>query len=837
MVVEDSFAGKEGRCPFCKTALIVPGSEDQIAAAGQAPEHPGPDISTSPPAWSSTPEPPTVQATAPQAAATPEAVQQPAVTPRKLTLPGGRWVKIGIAAVAALAILAPAAYYIPLWLTQNGERTVVRRPDVPKQPGRPVEPPKEPDKPAQPGKEPDKPPQPGKPAKPAEPAKPAKPARPQFPLTIEVAGRIPPSSIAYFEVPRPAAAVKALAKQRIWKDQAVAGGIISGGIEEMLYGLAESFTLSGDRFVAAAHQIESLHFCVVDWFPAPAWVAMARYAEPPTFEGLFGPDAEKLTAHKAREWQGITVVRLRARGNLYKLKLLAACCGRYLLVGSDELVMEQAIDAIQRPPAEGDFARQTMAQLPAFARALEARPANPDSLWAFVDMPRFVEQMMAAGRNQKTMPLFRLDEAVHLRKIAAIAASADIAAGPAMRLDVLLKGKHPLLEAFAGPPLKPGLPAAIPPDAAVVARFSVADPQAVWNVAGDAFDRIAPHLGIVPTRVRGEIRKHAGTAAWEKAPQALGTETVFFATTWPESGADVALLATIKDEAAFKAVADLAAEAPALKSLKMTEEDLGGIKLLHPEKSDTFPCYARIGPHVLMASRQALARSAISAHQKKAGPPAKAVKAAFDRLGEAPTAILMINPARSKLADKDLFDADGWMAIGAVIRPGRLTLAMSDPVPVVAMMNGLKHEAAKIEKRHLRQVTKNLREISKASVVAAAIEPQLMVYPRTFAELLENGKIKDTSIFLNPFDPKPTVRDGVKLSFEFIFEQVDARIKIEYPKACILAWDREPFLPGRRAVAYGNFRSEIVTEERFRELLEQTKAEALKHSAKTVKLP
>jgi len=77
----------------------------------------------------------------------------------------------------------------------------------------------------------------------------------------------------------------------------------------------------------------------------------------------------------------------------------------------------------------------------------------------------------------------------------------------------------------------------------------------------------------------------------------------------------------------------------------------------------------------------------------------------------------------------------------------------------------------------------------------------------------------------------------VAVSYEFVFDLVNSRIKLDLPMNCLVAWDKKGNHPGNRCVVYVSGKSEMVSEERFLQLLVMTTKMAKKYSAKTVKLP
>jgi len=450
-------------------------------------------------------------------------------------------------------------------------------------------------------------------------------------------------------------------------------------------------------------------------------------------------------------------------------------------------------------------------------------------------MPMLVDQMARWSATRDARSLVKLDQTINLRTIAAMVGSVNLSGAPAMSLDIMLKKNHPLMKPLAGPPLKTELPGPLPADTALVARFGVGDPKAAWHAFGQVLEAIDPVLALNLKKLRMSIDHKFGASAWQKVAPALGGEAMFFAVKKPESANDVGLIATAKDEAALKALTDLVGQAPAVQKLAMTQEDIGGIVLNHPEKVDVFPCYARIDGLLLLTARRALARAAIDAHIEKKGPAAEEINAALKRLQ--PASMLLLAKADAlELARKDRLKPGSWMAAGLTIAPDRLTLSLSDPALFLPAIEILSEESKKKAQRQIADCKRRLREVGKAVLVATAADPQLC-YPRTFAKVLENGEVKDKSIFRCPMDPNPNNRDGVAVSYEFVFDLVNSRIKLDLPMNCLVAWDKKGNHPGNRCVVYVSGKSEMVSEERFLQLLVMTTKMAKKYSAKTVKLP
>jgi len=743
LIVEDAFAGKEGRCPFCMTVLVIPGIEKQGTS-------PGPETPTPAPAWAAEPEttapetppeqqpeprsemapiPPEQAETQPEQEpetvehAEAEPVQPPepiegAVPPKRSVV--GRALIAG-GTLVALAVLIAAAWFGTMWY-ENYSKSAA------KPPVKTTIPPKQP--------EPDKPKPPQEPDKPAKPVEPVKPAAPVFPLTEDVVSHIPPGCIGYAEIPAPGKLLDAFAKQRLWQDPEAAGSVITLGLKEFAHGIANDLNLPGDKLIEAAGKAESLHLCLIDWLQRPRWALMARYKEPVTFEGLLGAAAKSLQNSKFGSWQGVDLIRLRIKqAKQSQQRMTAACCGRYVIIASDDTAARMVVESVKHPPGEGRFGRPSMAQLPAFREALESRPKTGDDLWLFADMPMLVDQMARWSATRDARSLVKLDQTINLRTIAAMVGSVNLSGAPAMSLDIMLKKNHPLMKPLAGPPLKTELPGPLPADTALVARFGVGDPKAAWHAFGQVLEAIDPVLALNLKKLRMSIDHKFGASAWQKVAPALGGEAMFFAVKKPESANDVGLIATAKDEAALKALTDLVGQAPAVQKLAMTQEDIGGIVLNHPEKVDVFPCYARIDGLLLLTARRALARAAIDAHIEKKGPAAEEINAALERLQ--PASMLLLAKADAlELARKDRLKPGSWMAAGLTIAPDRLTLSLSDPALFLPAIEILSEESKKKAQRQIADCKRRLREVGKAVLVATAADPQLC-YPRTFAKVLE----------------------------------------------------------------------------------------------------
>ena len=465
LVVSDEFAGKKGRCPFCKTALDIPEAVDVDSLL----EDMAPPPTAEKPAQAPPPQPPRDVSPEESLAAELALPSEPLPEPK----PGGRWRIIAGVSAAVFVVAILLAWLVPHWMEGGGEPPQRRKPtETAQQPAEEpgelpaVEPAAEPDvgPDAEPAVEPSPPPA-------AEPEPPAA----DIPITDEVTSLVPPNSVAYAEMSRPGAFIKAVAGQRLWNNPTHAEWVLEAGVERLGRQIEEEFKIPYDVLAAAAARASSVHLCVVDWEPRPRWAVWLRHEEPPTPTDLFGDAADKFRSPEP--YRGVELYSIFLPGP--KERITMACVGRYAIFASRRTVLLQMIQSFQVPPGEGPYARQPLAQRPAFRKALAARKEAGDDAWLFVDVPRLLEQSATVGFEARKW--LKLDDAVNLGKLAAVTATLNLSDAPALSIEGLLKSEHPLLAALDGPEARPDPTGFVPPNATFLAWINLNQPAAAWD--------------------------------------------------------------------------------------------------------------------------------------------------------------------------------------------------------------------------------------------------------------------------------------------------------------------------------------------------------------------
>lgn len=153
------------------------------------------------------------------------------------------------------------------------------------------------------------------------------------------------------------------------------------------------------------------------------------------------------------------------------------------------------------------------------------------------------------------------------------------------------------------------------------------------------------------------------------------------------------------------------------------------------------------------------------------------------------------------------------------------------PTATVAVLAGMLLPAlarARSEARLIRD-RNNLNQIAKGCATYLNEHGDNRRYPTSLAELVEKGVIPDRGVFISPLDPNPPeLKKGFRCSYVSCFERHPKRQFLDdFPPNVAMAWDREPFLVGRRNVMFFDSHVEAMDEARFeaclRELDEQVK--------------
>jgi hypothetical protein len=148
------------------------------------------------------------------------------------------------------------------------------------------------------------------------------------------------------------------------------------------------------------------------------------------------------------------------------------------------------------------------------------------------------------------------------------------------------------------------------------------------------------------------------------------------------------------------------------------------------------------------------------------------------------------------------------------------------PVGAVAVLAGMllpalaraRNEARLIRNRH------NLNQIAKGCATYLNEFGDNRFYPGSIAELSDKGIIPDKGVFVSPLDRgPPKLPNGLPCSYVSCFDKYPKKqfVVDVFPPNIIQAWDREPFLKGRRSVLFFDSHVEVVDEARFEQLLKE----------------
>ncbi len=108
-------------------------------------------------------------------------------------------------------------------------------------------------------------------------------------------------------------------------------------------------------------------------------------------------------------------------------------------------------------------------------------------------------------------------------------------------------------------------------------------------------------------------------------------------------------------------------------------------------------------------------------------------------------------------------------------------------------------------------------------------------YPSALSRLYDSGIIPDKGAFVSDLDPSPRpMANGVPSSYESCFDKYpDRQFTDNLPGNLPMAWEREAFSDGKRAVVFFDSHTEEVDEARFQELMKALD-EAVKKLTKPV---
>jgi len=141
------------------------------------------------------------------------------------------------------------------------------------------------------------------------------------------------------------------------------------------------------------------------------------------------------------------------------------------------------------------------------------------------------------------------------------------------------------------------------------------------------------------------------------------------------------------------------------------------------------------------------------------------------------------------------------------------------PVAATAIVAGMALPAlasARTEARLIRN-RNNLNMIAKCCAVYLNEHGDNRWYPSGLAELVDK-KIIPKEVLVSPLDPDPPkLPNGVPCSYVSVFDKYPDRVfQDDFPPNAVMAWDRKPFVPGKRSLLFFDSHVEVwVDEEKF----------------------
>ena len=156
------------------------------------------------------------------------------------------------------------------------------------------------------------------------------------------------------------------------------------------------------------------------------------------------------------------------------------------------------------------------------------------------------------------------------------------------------------------------------------------------------------------------------------------------------------------------------------------------------------------------------------------------------------------------------------------------------PTAGVAILAGMLLPAlarARTEARLIRD-RNNLNQIAKGCATYLNEFGDNRWYPKSIGELFDRGVIPDKGVFVSPLDKDPPkLPNGLPCSYVSCFERHPKRQFFDdFPPNMIMAWDRKPFVRGRRSVLFFDSHVELMAEARFERLLKELDEHVKRHT-------
>jgi len=129
---------------------------------------------------------------------------------------------------------------------------------------------------------------------------------------------------------------------------------------------------------------------------------------------------------------------------------------------------------------------------------------------------------------------------------------------------------------------------------------------------------------------------------------------------------------------------------------------------------------------------------------------------------------------------------------------------------------------ARAEARFVRDRV-NLNRIAIGCAIYLNEHGDNRFYPKSLGELYDKKVLVDKSILVSPLDRNPPkLPNGLPCSYESCFDRHPKRqFRDDFPPNVMMAWDRRPFVRGRRSVLFFDSHVEVVDEAGFQALLKQ----------------
>ncbi|MFP4057135.1 MAG: hypothetical protein ACLF0G_09730 [Candidatus Brocadiia bacterium] len=156
-------------------------------------------------------------------------------------------------------------------------------------------------------------------------------------------------------------------------------------------------------------------------------------------------------------------------------------------------------------------------------------------------------------------------------------------------------------------------------------------------------------------------------------------------------------------------------------------------------------------------------------------------------------------------------EGEGLTFLGPQMAPAA-TLGVLAGMLVPALTRARTEARLALDKNHLHQI----------AVACAMHLNEHGTYPSGLQELVEKEMLPK-GVLVCPLDEEPPeLPDGTPCSYVSCFQKYPDRVFLDaFPPDAMMAWDREPFVEGRRSVVFFDSHVETVAEPRFQQLLEQ----------------